>query len=649
MKKNSLMRFMTLATALTLTAGVIAPGMVSLAKETPPEPPSGEMGNPPGEPPEGGMGGGPGGPSQSDVSWSGATTITSGTQDSGKTYISENADENALLVETSDAVELSDITVSKTGGTSSSDAYSFYGINSAVMAKDGTCLTINGGTVTTDAAGANGVFSYGANNGTTNATGDGTTVNISDVTITTTGNGSGGIMTTYGGTTNAKDLTITTSGGSSAPIRTDRGGGWVTVDGGTYTSNGLGSPAIYSTADVDVSNATLVSNKSEGVCIEGTGSIELTDCDLTADNNALNGNATFYDTIMIYQSQSGDASDGTSSFTMTGGSLTSKNGDTFHVTNTNAIITLEAVDITNSANGALISVCDDGWSGASNVATLIANDQTLEGSMLVGDDSTLNVNLGNGSVFTGNISGEITNGKGETVSTSIGTVNMALESGSIWVLTGDSEVSSLTGSGSINYNGYTLTVGSSVYQSGSIGNITETDETGESRKDDTEEVTVTDPVTGSTATLSEEIVSEGTVYRLYDPARGEHFYTKSSKEANYLSSIGWAHESDSDFSAVGKDDEDAVAILRVYNPNNGGMHFYTTDVSEVQNLVSAGWIYEGISHYELSTDSISGTPQYRLYNPNSANGEHNWTASESERDMLVELGWINEGIGWKIK
>ncbi len=640
---------MALATALTLTAGVIAPGMVSLAKGTPPEPPSGEMGNPPGEPPEGGMGGGPGGPSQSDVSWSGATTITSGTTDSGKTYASETADENALLVETSDSVSLSDVTVTKTGGTSSSDAYSFYGINSAVMAKDGTCLTINGGTVTTDAAGANGVFSYGANNGTTNAAGDGTTVNISDVTITTTGNGSGGIMTTYGGTTNAKNLTITTSGGSSAPIRTDRGGGWVTVDGGTYTSNGLGSPAIYSTADVDVSNATLISNKSEGVCIEGTGSIELTDCDLTADNNALNGNATFYDTIMIYQSQSGDASDGTSSFTMTGGSLTSKNGDTFHVTNTNAVITLDDVDITNAPNGALISVCDDGWSGASNVATLNANDQTLEGSVLVGDDSTLNLNLTGNTVFTGKTSGEITNGKGETVSSSIGTVNMAIESGSIWVLTGDSAVSSLTGSGSINYNGYTLTVGNTAYKSGSIGNVTETDETGESSKDDTEKITITDPVTGSTATLTEEIVSEGTVYRLYAPTRGEHFYTKSSKEANYLSSIGWVHESDSDFSAIGMDDKDAVAILRVYNPNNGGMHFYTTDVSEVQDLVSAGWVYEGISHYELSTDSISGTQQYRLYNPNSANGEHNWTASESERDMLVELGWINEGIGWKIR
>ena len=64
-------------------------------------------------------------------------------------------------------------------------------------------------------------------------------------------------MTTGGGTTYAYDLTVTTSGGSSAPIRTDRGGGIVHVDGGSYTSNGLGSPAIYSTADITVENAVL--------------------------------------------------------------------------------------------------------------------------------------------------------------------------------------------------------------------------------------------------------------------------------------------------------------------------------------------------------------------------------------------------------
>ena len=423
----------------------------------PGEPPGGMSGGAPG----GAPGGGPGG-SSSSVSWTGATTFTSSTTQTGKAYTSTSADENAVLVDGAD-VTLTNPTVTKSGGSSASDTYSFYGINSAVMAKGGGTTTITGGKVTTTAEGANGVFSYGANNGTTNAAGDGTTVNISDTTITTTGNGSGGIMTTYGGTTNAKNLTVTTSGGSSAPIRTDRGGGWVTVTGGSYTSNGQGSPAIYSTADVKVSGATLVSNKSEGVCIEGTGSIALTDCDLTASNNTLNGNASFYDTIMIYQSMSGDASEGTSSFTMTGGSLTSKQGDTFHVTNTSAVITLSDVDIANSSDNVLISVCDDGWSGNANVATLNASKQILKGDVLVGSDSKLTMTLSDGSTFTGSTGGSITDDKGTTRSTSIGTVNMTVNSGCTWKLTGDSAVSSLSGSGSIDYNGHTLTVNGTAY------------------------------------------------------------------------------------------------------------------------------------------------------------------------------------------
>ena len=431
---------------------------------------------PPSAPP-----GGSGGNNASSVSWSGATTITSGDTQTGQAYNSTSADENALLIDTSASVTIADPTVTKTGGTSASDSYSFYGINSGIMVKGGANATITGGTITTDAAGANGVFSYGANSGSTNAVGDGTTVNISDTIITTTGNGSGGIMTTYGGATNAKNLTITTSGGSSAPIRTDRGGGWVTVDGGTYTSNGLGSPAIYSTAEISVSNATLVSNKSEGVCIEGTGSIELTDCDLTATNNALNGNATFYDTIMIYQSMSGDADSGSSHFTMTSGTLTSNNGHVFHVTNTNAVITLSGVEIVNndSAN-ILLSVCDDGWSGGSNIATLNANAQALSGTILVGSDSTLTLNLSNGSVLTGTVSGSITNGKGSTVSSSVGTVNVTLDSTSKWVLTSDTYITSFNGSASnVISNGYTLYVNGTA-----LSGTTETDDSGEAAKAD---------------------------------------------------------------------------------------------------------------------------------------------------------------------
>ena len=415
-------------------------------------------GDRPGNPP-----GGKPGSSSSSISYSGAVEISSSESQSGQTYASSTTDESALLVSTSEAVTIENPTVTKSGSSDGGDSCNFYGLNAAVLVKGGSTTTITGGTITSDASGANGVFSYGGNGGSNGAAGDGTTVIISDTTITTSGSGSGGIMTTGGGITKAYNLTVTTSGQSSAAIRTDRGGGTVTVDGGTYTSNGLGSPAIYSTADITVGNATLVSNLSEGVCIEGKNSITLTDCNLTATNTKCNGNAKFLDTIMIYQSMSGDADSGTSSFTMTGGRLTSNKGHVFHVTNTNAVINLSKVEIVNNDGDVLLSVCDDGWSGASNIATLNASEQTLSGTILVGSDSTFTLNLKDNSTFTGTFSGSITNAAGSTVSTSVGTVNVTIESGSTWTLTADTYVSSLTNNGTLNRNGYTLYVNGTAY------------------------------------------------------------------------------------------------------------------------------------------------------------------------------------------
>ena len=415
-------------------------------------------GAPPDAPP-GGFGGGPGG-SSADIDYTAATEITSADTQENQSYASTAADESALLISTSGEVTVTNPTVTKTGDSDGGDNCNFYGLNAAVLVKDGATVTITGGTISSDASGANGVFCYGGNGGQNGASGDGTTLIIRDTTITTTGNGSGGIMTTGGGVTYAYDLTVETSGQSSAPIRTDRGGGTVVVDGGTYTSNGLGSPAIYSTADITVSNATLVSNLSEGVCIEGKNSITLENCDLTANNTQCNGNATFLDTIMIYQSMSGDADSGTSAFTMTGGTLTSKSGHVFHVTNTNAVITLSGVKIVNEdAADILLSVCDDGWSGAGNTATLKAIGQTLNGTILVGDNSTLTLELTDGSAFTGCISGAITNAAGETVSTEVGTVSVTLSGASTWTLTADTYISAFTGdASSVISNGHTLYV-----------------------------------------------------------------------------------------------------------------------------------------------------------------------------------------------
>ncbi|MCR4852494.1 MAG: hypothetical protein K5893_02750, partial [Prevotella sp.] len=247
-----------------------------------------------------------------DITYSGVTQITSSTTEANKTYQSTNADECALLISTKDATTISQPTIIKTGSSNGGDNCSFYGVNAAMLVKDGSTTTIKGGKITSNATGANGVFSYGGNGARNGGEGDGTTVIIEDTEIITTGDGSGGIMTTGGGVMKAKNLTVNTSGRSSAPIRTDRGGGIVIVDGGSYTSNGLGSPVIYSTADVTVSNATLTSNQSEGVCIEGKNSITLNKCQMTVSNTNRNGHAQFLDAIMIYQSFSGDADSGNS-------------------------------------------------------------------------------------------------------------------------------------------------------------------------------------------------------------------------------------------------------------------------------------------------------------------------------------------------
>ena len=432
---------------------------------TPPDPPSGEGG---GSPPDGSGGNSS---SSSSVSWSGATEITSGGTYENQTYSSTASEENAVLINTSESVTLNNVKAIKYGGTEAGDNQSFYGTNSAVMVKGGTSTTINGGTVETNAAGANGVFSYGGNGGQNGAAGDGTTVNISNVQITTMGNGSGGIMTTGGGNTIAQNLTINTSGQSSAPIRTDRGGGNVTVTGGSYTSNGLGSPAIYSTADIIVNDATLTSNKSEGVCIEGLNSVTLNNCTLTANNTQTNGNATFLDGVMIYQSMSGDSAEGTSTFTMNGGTLINNSGHVFHVTNTSAIINLNGVNIQNNSDNILLSVSDDGWSGASNVATLNASGQTLTGKILVGSDSTLTINLSNGATSSAIISGEITNASGDTISTSLGTVNLTLDDTSKFYLSGDTYVTSFSGDAA-----NVITRGYNFYVNGNILDGTSTSE-----------------------------------------------------------------------------------------------------------------------------------------------------------------------------
>ena len=77
----------------------------------------------------------------------------------------------------------------------------------------------------------------------------------------------------------------------------------------------------------------------------------------------------------------------------------------------------------------------------------------------MGSDSTLTLNLTDGSVLIGTISGSITNAKGAVVSTQVGTVHVSLDGTSTWTLTADTYVTSFTGDASqVIANGHTLYV-----------------------------------------------------------------------------------------------------------------------------------------------------------------------------------------------
>jgi hypothetical protein len=391
----------------------------------------------------------------SSASYSSVKAITSDEDVSGGEYASSNADENAISVSGDITATLSDITVVKTGDSDGGDNTSFYGTNSAIIAKDGANLTVKNATITTDATGANGVFSYGGSATTNNSSSDGTTVNISDSTITTKKDNSGGIMTTGGGIMNATNLTINTAGTSSAAIRSDRGGGTVNVDGGTYKTTGKGSPAIYSTADITVKNATLIATASEGAIIEGKNSITLENVTLTDTNNVLNGQSTTYKNIFLYQSMSGDAATGEAVFTAKNSTITTNNGDSFYVTNTTATINLENNKIINNdASGNFLRIQKDSWgtSGKNGgEVTLNLTNQTVTGNIVVDSISSLTMKLTNGSSYKGTINGE-----------NAGEVALVLDASSTITLTGDTYVKSLENADStnsnINLNGYKLYV-----------------------------------------------------------------------------------------------------------------------------------------------------------------------------------------------
>lgn len=367
-------------------------------------------------------------------------------------------DENALRI-TGASVTLKNVEIMKEEGTSSStENGDFYGMNAALLATGGARVTVEDSAVHGAALNGNGLFSYGK----------GTEIFAKNVTITTEGSHSGGLQTTGGALTEAENVTVSTAGNSSAAIRSDRGGGTVLVKGGTFRTEGYGSPAVYSTARISIEGADLSASRSEGAVIEGKNSITLKNCRMEgnmADTRVMGGETIKEEnvhTVMIYQSMSGDAEEGTSAFSMEGGSLLSHKGDVFYVTNTDCTIQLDNVKIQNEdPAGALLRISGNsgsrGWGKAGangGRARFTVQNQQMEGNILVDSISRLAMTLGKNSRWDGALLQEI-NDQGHDKDAG---ADLTIEKGATWNMTADSTVHTLHSEGKIVTNGHTLTV-----------------------------------------------------------------------------------------------------------------------------------------------------------------------------------------------
>jgi hypothetical protein len=380
--------------------------------------------------------------------------------ESGGTYEAGSTDESAICVTGSDSeITLNNPVISTTGDSSSDEESSFYGLNAAVLNYDGGDLTINGGTIDTTGTGANAVFAYGTG-----------TTTVNDTTIVATDDFAHGLFAAGGGSMIVNNVDATTSGTSSSVVGTDRGSGTIDVIGGSYTASGMRSAGIYSTGVITATDATFTASNAEAVVIEGSNIVTLNNVTLNATSGL-----TEHRGVFLYQSMSGDADNsecGTGAcFTMTGGTYNytdtsnsssdaTENCAAFAIANQTAYIELNDVEINNSCPTLLLSALNTNWNYKGGTTSLIANDVSLTGNVIVDDVSTADISLKSSNSAPSSLIGAINSDNTGS------SVTLTLDADSQWVATGTSYLTSLTNEDATNSNISCKTSGCKVYVDG---------------------------------------------------------------------------------------------------------------------------------------------------------------------------------------
>ncbi len=390
-------------------------------------------------------------------------TITASGEDitsDGETHTATQSDCNAALVEDGGSLTLENALLQKSGDDTDGDRCNFYGVNSILTAVgEGSTATVSNSSLAATSAGSNGIFAT-----------DGAKVIVSDTSIDTAADNSRGLDATYGGVIVADTVDISTAGDHCAGIATDRGGGTITATDSTATTQGSGSPILYSTGDIEVDGLTGTAIGSQIAGMEGLDTISIENSTLKSTITGKTASDPIANGIIIYQSTSGDAESTTgetATFTAKNSTLSSaiESGSMFYLTNTTAKITLNNTVLDfDSSKAALITAegnDSNNWGDAGNngaTVTVKAVKQTLEGDIVADTISSVKLSLTKGSTWTGTTHIE-ENASGSPTSDS--PISITVDGSSRWIVTHDCTVSNLTvhdGGTLKDSNGQTVTI-----------------------------------------------------------------------------------------------------------------------------------------------------------------------------------------------
>lgn len=355
-------------------------------------------------------------------SQTGVFTLTTGS--STKTGVAFDAtvvDQSCILVTSGAHADLDSCIMNKTAGnTSDINASSQYGLNAGVLAKSGAAIIINKGTVTTTATGANGLFATGTNS----------KVTMQNGIITCSKDGAHGVDATYGGIINLNNVNVTTTGSNASALATDFGGGTVTVNGGIIKTTATGatshSAGIYSTGIITVTGATVSSAGDCGGVIDGANSINLVKSSLSG---ALHG-------IKIWKTA---PMQGSATVSLNHSTLNANNGNGFYVSAETGNAAAANITVSNgttvkASNSTIIKVA------GTSTATITCDSVSLSGNMLCSSAGTLSCILKKHTTLTGIID----------------SANVSIDNTSMWTLTGNSRVKTITDQSGVDLTMHTV-------------------------------------------------------------------------------------------------------------------------------------------------------------------------------------------------